>query len=87
MATVKKKGRKQAIASALALAEQIPNLPASKFWLDYDAGADVLYISLQRPQKATHTVEIDDQGLLLHYRRKDLVGITVLEAAARHGSQ
>jgi uncharacterized protein YuzE len=83
MATVKKKSRKQAIKSALALAEQIETLPANKLWLDHDAGADVLYISLQRPQKATETVEVDDQGLLLHYRGKSLVGITVLDARAR----
>ena len=49
-------------------------------YLDFDEKADVLYISLQRPQKATEPIEVQDGSLLLHYRKKDLVGITVLFA-------
>jgi uncharacterized protein YuzE len=82
MATVKATQRK-AIAGALALARQIGQLPSSNLRLDYDDGADVLYISLQRPQKATDTVDVDGEGVLLHYREKELVGITVLEASKR----
>jgi uncharacterized protein YuzE len=63
------------------LARQIGEFPATKLWLDYDAGADVLYISLKRPQKATETIEVADGGVLLHYRDKELVGITVLDAS------
>jgi uncharacterized protein YuzE len=83
MATVKKRRPRKAVAGALALAQQIGRLPADELWLNYDAGADVLYISLKRPQKATDTVELDDVGMLLRYRNKDLVGITVLEASKR----
>jgi uncharacterized protein YuzE len=50
-------------------------------WLDYDTEADVLYISLQRPQKATETIEIEEEGILLSYRKDELVGITVLDAS------
>ena len=50
--------------------------------MDYDQEADVLYISLDRPQEATDT-EMTDDGILLRYRGKDLVGITVLDASAR----
>ncbi len=71
------------VAGALALARQLGKLPASKMHLDYDDGGDVLYISVQRPQKATDTVDLDDEGVLLHYRGKELVGITVLEASKR----
>ena len=78
MATVKKA---KAIRGAVSLARQIGQFPATRLWLDYDAGADVLYISLKRPQKATETVEVGDGGILLHYRRKELVGITVLDAS------
>jgi hypothetical protein len=42
-----------------------------RFWLDYDEEADVLYISLKRPQRATKTVEVDKDNLLLRYRNKD----------------
>jgi uncharacterized protein YuzE len=82
MATVTK-NRRKAITGALALAQQVTHFPASRLVLDYDAGADVLYISLRRPQKATHTVEVDDEGILLHYRNRTLVGVTVLEASSR----
>jgi uncharacterized protein YuzE len=72
----------KALAGALMLARQVAKLPASRLWLDFDAEADVLYISLRRPQKATETVETDD-GILLRYRHQKLVGITVLEASKR----
>ena len=78
MATLTKK---KAIRGALSLARQLGELPATKLWLDYDAEAAVLYISIKRPQKATDTVEADGGSILLHYRGKDLVGITVLDAS------
>ena len=57
------------------------DFPASRFWVDYDREADVLYISFQRPQKATDT-EMTDDGILLRYRDSQLVGITVLDASS-----
>jgi uncharacterized protein YuzE len=84
MATVKRKKRSsKAITGALALAKQVRKFPASRLWLDFDEEADVLYISIKRPQQATDTVEVDDGGILLHYRDKELVGITVLDASTR----
>jgi uncharacterized protein YuzE len=83
MATLKKEQNK-AVAGAISLAQQVGKLPAAKLSLDYDAEADVLYISLKRPQKATRTVEVDDEGILLRYRGKELVRITVLDAS-QHG--
>ena len=71
------------MAGALALAQLVGRFPARKLWLDYDEEADVLYVSLKRPQKATETVELDDEGVLLRYRDKELVGATVLDAS-RH---
>ena len=82
MASVNRTRRADAISGALALAKQVACFPASKLWLDYDAEADVLYISFRRPQKATETVE-DDDGMLLRYRGKQLVGVTVLDASKR----
>lgn len=70
----------QAVNRAIPL---LLTFPAQRFWVDYDAEADVLYISFQRPQQATDT-EMTDDGILLRYRGKELVGITILEASTRH---
>jgi uncharacterized protein YuzE len=45
-------------------------------WFDFDNKADVLYISLERPQKATDTDILED-GIFLRTRGKKVVGITV----------
>jgi len=58
-------------------------LPVGKVWIDYDQEADVLYVSLKRPQKATDTRESADKGVLLRYRGKELVGLTILGASTR----
>lgn len=56
--------------------------PMEHFSVDYDREADVLYISFRRPQRATDT-RMTDEGLLLRYHGKELVGITVLDASSR----
>jgi uncharacterized protein YuzE len=70
----------QSVTRAIPL---LLTFPAQRFWVDYDADADVLYISFQRPQQATQT-EMTDEGILVRYRGKDLVGITILDASTRH---
>jgi uncharacterized protein YuzE len=57
--------------------------PSHRFWVDYDKEADVLYISLHHPQKATDSKMLDN-GALLRYRDKKLVGITILDASKRN---
>lgn len=69
----------QSVTRAIPL---LLTFPAQRFWVDYDADADVLYISFQRPQQATDT-EMTDEGILLRYRGKALVGITILDASTR----
>jgi uncharacterized protein YuzE len=71
------------IAGALALARMVKQLPASRLWLDFDEEADVLYISLKKPQQAMETVEVEGQGILLRYFEEELVGIDVLDASTR----
>ncbi len=56
-------------------------LPQGRAWIDYDDEADVLYVSLKRPQKATDTKFLADKGILLRYRGRKLVGVTVLDAS------
>jgi uncharacterized protein YuzE len=62
----------------------ILEFPVKKFHVDYDKEADVLYISFERPQKATDT-EVTEEGILLRYRDDKLVGITVLNASRFKG--
>lgn len=69
----------QAVTQAVPL---LLKFPMERFWVDYDKEADVLYISLRHPQKATET-QATDEGILLRYRGRELVGITVLEASTR----
>jgi len=67
------------------IAQAVPLLvafPSTHFWVDYDQEADVLYMSFERPQKATDT-ELTDEGLLRRYRHKQVVGVTVLDASTR----
>ena len=56
--------------------------PKTKIWLDYDKEADVLYISFKRPQKATDSETLENR-IILRYKGKELVGITVLDASKR----
>lgn len=68
-----------------SLAHAVPYLidfPTSRFWVDYDRDADVLYISFIRPQQATDTV-MEEDGLLMRYRDDQVVGVTVLDASSR----
>ena len=72
-------------ATARSVFRAVPTLvgiPARRYWVDYDDEADVLYISFERPQKATDT-EMTEDGLLMRYRDEELIGITVLNASAR----
>src|SRR5260221_13543092 len=82
MATISRK-EQRVIAGSVALSGLLGELPATKLLLDYDQEADVLYLSLQRPQKATKTVEFEDGAILLRYRGTTLVGITVLNVSKR----
>ena len=54
----------------------ISNSKAEHLWFDYDKQVDVLYISFQRPQRATDT-DIMDDGTFIHTRGKKMVGITI----------
>ena len=61
---------------------QFVRFPVKQIWLDYDAEAEVLYISFRRPQHATDSARRED-GILVHRRGKQVVGLTILEASHR----
>ena len=71
----------QAIDEISGALPHLIRLPEDKAWIDYDEEADVLYVGLKRPQKATDSKFLADKGILLRYRNKDLVGVTVLDAS------
>lgn len=54
-----------------------PLLAVSRqIWIDYDAEADVLYLSFRRPQQATDS-ELEGD-VIYHYRQDELVGLTII---------
>jgi len=57
----------------------ILSMPSKVMWIDYDEEADVLYINFEKPQKATESKMIND--IIMHYRKDDIVGVTVLNAS------
>jgi len=54
----------------------IKKMGAKHIGFDFDKEADVLYISLERPQNATDTDILED-GVFLRLRGKKVVGITI----------
>ncbi len=73
---------KETINELLKTVPLLLKFPQKKLWIDYDEEADVLYISLRRPQNATDTKMTED-GILLRYRGNELVGITILDVSKR----
>ncbi|MBN2543308.1 DUF2283 domain-containing protein [bacterium] len=63
----------------------IKNSGAKHIWFDFDDKADVLYISLDRPQRATDTDVLDD-GTLIRLRGKKIVGITITNVSKKFNS-
>lgn len=74
--------RAQDLTRLLKAVPQLVRFPVKHMWLDYDAEADVFYISFRRPQHATDS-EMREDGILVHRRGKQIVGLTILEASTR----
>lgn len=65
--------------------QAVPGLvgfPIDRMWIDYDREADVLYVSFRRPQRASDS-ELRDDGIIVHRRGKQIVGLTILDASKR----
>lgn len=60
----------------------LTHMPQHHVTLDYDREADVLYVSFQKPQRATDS-EILEDGIIIRKRGTRVVGFTILDAAAR----
>lgn len=70
------KTTKKAISSLINLAIT----GEEKMWVDYDRGADVLYISFGKPRKADNAKE--SNGVITRTRNGKIVGLTVLNASS-----
>jgi len=82
MATVSAKKTGDFAGRCVGLAMEMLKLPAQHMWLDYDKEADVLYVSFRKPQRATETVELDDD-ILVRKDGRDIVGLTIMNASRK----
>jgi uncharacterized protein YuzE len=72
---------KQFVKEIFQVIPHLKRMPSNHVRIDYDEEADVLYISFERPQRATNSVLRDD-NVLLRYRGKKLVGMTIIGTKA-----
>jgi uncharacterized protein YuzE len=77
--------REEMIKEIFRATPHLLKFPSGRMWIDYDKGADVLYINFKKPQKATDS-EMLKAGILIRYRGDQVVGITILEASKRKGN-
>ena len=73
---------KKSLSHLLKAVPHLVHLPRTQMRLDYDEEADVLYVHFEEKPTSTHS-EMQEDGVILDYRDKDLVGVTVLEASQR----
>ncbi len=70
------------IGQCIRLASDMLSLSTKQVWIDYDKEADVLYMSFRKPQRATETIELDED-MLLRKDGENIVGLTILNASIR----
>ena len=68
---------RQFVKEVFGAMPHLKRLPSDHMWFDYDKDADVLYVSFEKPQRATDSV-LQDDNVLLRYRGKRLIGITII---------
>jgi uncharacterized protein YuzE len=57
----------------------IRRYPSDHIWIDYDREADVLYINLEKPQRATDSILKDN--VLIRKRNGKIIGLTILNVS------
>ena len=63
----------------------IKKTPHNLFWSSYDEEADVLYINFKKPSYATNS-ELRDDGVIVRYRGREIIGFTILNANKKRGA-
>lgn len=70
------------VKKILTFVPELLKVPHSRVWTSYDKGADVLYINFKKPSHADDS-ELTDDDVIIRYEKKEIVGITVLNASKR----
>jgi uncharacterized protein YuzE len=73
---------KKTISHLLKAVAHLVQLPKTHMWLDYDEEVDVLYLHFEDKPGSTQS-EMRDDGVILDYKGRRLVGVTILEASHR----
>ena len=71
-----------AMSEIFKVVPHIMKLSQKHVWFDFDREADVLYVNFDKPQQATDS-ELSENDIILRYKNKTLIGLTVLHAAKR----
>jgi uncharacterized protein YuzE len=61
---------------------EIVTMPLGKMDLEYDKRADVLYIQFS-PETTADDSELTDNDIIIRYKNKKIVGLTVLHFSER----
>ena len=73
---------KKSMAHLLKAVSHLVQLPRTHMCLDYDGQGDVLYVHFEDQPRSTYS-DIRDDGVILDYKGRRLVGVTILEASQR----
>ena len=73
---------KKPLGHLLKAVSHLIQLPKTHMWLDYDDEADALDVHFEDKPASTHR-EIRDDGVILDYKGRRLVGVTILDASQR----
>ncbi len=73
---------KKPLGHLLKAIAHLVQLPQTHMWLDYDEQADALYVHFEDKPTSNHS-EIRDDGVILDYKGRRLVGVTILDASQR----
>jgi uncharacterized protein YuzE len=73
---------KKSMSHLLKAVSHLVQLPKTHMWLDYDEEADVLYVHFEDQPSSTRS-QMRDDGVILDYKGRRLVGVTILEASQR----
>ena len=80
MATVAVQKAGQLLSTCAGMVQDVLGLPTRHVWIDYDKEADVLYMSFRKPQRASKTVEVDDD-MIVRTDGRSIVGVTIMNAS------
>ncbi len=66
----------------LGLVPGLLEIPYARVWTAYDKEADVLCINFKKPSHADDS-ELTDNDVIIRYEKKEVIGITILNASKR----